>query len=96
MGYVLAVTWVARPGEEAKVEQILRTMVPLTQAEPGCIQYEAFRSTENPRQFLIFEHYQDEAAFQAHSDSKYFKKHVLEEAVPILERRERAFYRSLE
>src|SRR3979411_1976696 len=41
MGYVLAVTWVARPGEEEAVADVLRKMVPATQAEPGCIHYYA-------------------------------------------------------
>jgi len=40
MGYVLAVTWVAKPGEEQVVAEALRKMVPLKQAEPGCVHFE--------------------------------------------------------
>jgi len=95
MGYVLAVRWVAREGSAERVEAVLRKMVPLTQAEPGCLHYYASRSAENPREFFLYEDYRDEAAFQAHCDSDHFKKHVLGEAVPVLETRERLFYRSL-
>lgn len=92
---VLVVTWLARPGEEQKVEAILRAMVPKTRAEPGCIAYSAHRSSEDSRQFLIFEVYRDDAALKAHEASDYFRQHVLGEALPLLERRVRSFYRPL-
>ncbi len=95
MGYVLAVTWRAKPGQEDRVAEILRTMMPLTRREPGCVHYYAHVSIEDPREFFLFEEYRDEAAFQAHMAADYFKKWVLGEAVPILESRERLFYRSL-
>ena len=96
MQVVLTVTWVARPGEEAEVERILRTMVPLTRAEPGCVQYVAHRSPEDPRRFFLYEVYEDEAALTAHSESEYFKRYVLGEALPRLETRERVRYEPLE
>ena len=96
MGYVLAVTWVARPGEEERVAEALRKMVPLTLAEPGCLQYRAHRSLDDPRRFFLFEEYVDEAGLQAHIDSEHFKRHVLDEAVPLLELRERLAYRPLD
>lgn len=96
MGYVIAVTWVARPGQEPAVEQILRTMVSLTRAEPGCVRYDAHRSLEDPRRFFLYEEYQDEAAATAHSESEHFKHFVLGQAVPRLESRERSYYQPLE
>jgi quinol monooxygenase YgiN len=95
MGYVLAVTWVARPGEEEAIAGVLREMVPATQAEPGCIHYYAHRSLDDPRRFFLFEEYVDEAALQAHMDSEHFQRHVIGEAVPRLESRERLGYRPL-
>jgi quinol monooxygenase YgiN len=95
MGYVLAVTWVAKPGEEARVAEILRAMVPLTRAEPGCVHYVAHVGSDDPRRFFLYEEYRDEAAFQAHQDAPYFKQHVLQEALPRLESRERVFYSPL-
>jgi quinol monooxygenase YgiN len=92
MSYVLAVTWVARSGEEERVAEALRKMVPLTQAEPGCVNYRAHRSLDDPRRFFLFEEYVDESGFQAHLESEHFKRHVQGEAVPLLERRERLAY----
>jgi quinol monooxygenase YgiN len=92
MPVTLTATWIARPGEEAEVERILRTMVPLTQREPGCVNYIAMRSQDEPREFMLFEQYADDAAFEAHTSSEYFKEHVLEDALPRLEDRVRRFY----
>jgi autoinducer 2-degrading protein len=96
MGYVLAVTWVARPGEEDAIADVLRKLVPATQAEPGCIHFRAHRSPDDPRRFFLFEEYADEAALHAHMDSDHFQRHVIGEAVPRLERRERLRYLPLE
>jgi quinol monooxygenase YgiN len=96
MGFVLAVTWVARPGEEARIEEILRTVAPLSRAERGCLQYVAHRSTQDPRRFFLYEVYRDEAAFSEHNESEHFKRYVLGEALSRLESRERVYYEPLE
>lgn len=35
-------------------------------AEPGCLQYELFRSTRNPQNLCLLEHWRDRAAFLTH------------------------------
>jgi len=95
MTCVLAVTWLARPGEEERITQILRTMVESTNREPGCVQYEANRSDENPLRFFLYEVYRDEAALEEHQRSEHFQRHVVKEALPLLQSRERVFYRPL-
>jgi quinol monooxygenase YgiN len=94
--YVVTAKWLANPGEEENIVAILATMTPLTRAEPGCRLYLAHRSLEDPRVFFLYEQYDDEAAFKAHADADYFKQHVLGDAVPRLEARERAFYEILD
>jgi (4S)-4-hydroxy-5-phosphonooxypentane-2,3-dione isomerase len=86
---ILVVTWIARSGEEIEIERILHAMVSHTRAETGCLGYEVLRSVENPRRFVLFETYTNEAALRAHTESAHFKHFVLEEAVPRLESRER-------
>lgn len=95
MPVTLTASWRAKEGEEAEIERILRAMVPLTHQEPGCLTYTAYRSTEDPREFLLFEQYRDQAAFDAHCESGYFKEHVLGDALPRLESRVRRFYSEL-
>jgi quinol monooxygenase YgiN len=46
--------------------------------------------------FLVYEEYDDEAALEAHSASEHFRRYVLEEGIPLLESRERSFYRTLD
>lgn len=92
MGYVNVVVWKARPGNEQHLEEILVEMVKLTRREPGCRVYQVHRSTEYDGVFLIYEHFADQAAFDVHNDAEYFRRLVLEQAVPMLESRERSFY----
>jgi (4S)-4-hydroxy-5-phosphonooxypentane-2,3-dione isomerase len=96
MSLALAVTWLAKAGEEQAVEAILRIMVPLTRAEPGCLAYSAHRATDDPRRFFLYEVYEDEAAVTEHSDSEHFKRYVVGDALPRLESRERLSYEPLE
>jgi quinol monooxygenase YgiN len=93
MPVVMVVHWLAQPGEQERLADLLRLMVRETRLEPGCIRYEANQSTEDPRRFLIYEVYRDEAAQAAHEESEHFRRHVVEEALPRLENRVRTFFR---
>ena len=89
MTVVLAVTWVAKDGESEAVAELLRTLMPLSRAEPGCLQYDAHRDPDDPNAFFLFERYVDQAAFDAHAASAHVQELVLDQAVPLLEARER-------
>ena len=89
MTVVLAVTWVAREGESDAVEDILRRLMALSRAEPGCLQYDVHRDPEDRNSFFLFERYVDDAAFAAHGASQHFRELVLEESLPLLATRER-------
>lgn len=95
MSTTLVVTWRARAGEEERVAEALRHLMPATQAEPGCEHYYAHRSVDDPRNFVLYERYRDAAAFQAHQDSEHFQRWVLGEAIPRLEQRVRSFFEDL-
>lgn len=96
MVYVVAATWRANEGEEDAVAEVIRIMTPLTRAEEGCLMYVAHQSVEDPRVFFLYEQYIDEQAFKAHAQAAYFSEHVLGQAVPRLESRERAFYTTMD
>ena len=89
MTVALSVTWVARAGECDAVADILRRMAPLSRAEPGCLQYEAHRHADDPNTFVLFERYVDEAALEAHAASPHFQQLIVQQALPLLELRER-------
>jgi quinol monooxygenase YgiN len=92
MALVLVARWLAKEGEEEKVEAALRKLTGPSRDEPGCSYYQPCREKENPRSFLVFEIYRDEAAVAAHAETEHFKQFGLGEAIPLLESRERVFY----
>ncbi len=94
--YVVAARYYTREGQDDEVARILRIMGPLANAEPGCVLYIVNRSVDDPRRFLLYEQYRDEAAFRAHTETEAFKEHILGSAVPLLESRERDFYTTLD
>jgi quinol monooxygenase YgiN len=95
MPVVLVARWVAREGEEERVLALLEELAPASRAEPGCLLYQPCRDREDARRFLIFEMYADEDAFRAHGESQHFQRLVLDEAVPLLEGRDRSFYETV-
>ena len=97
MAYVVSATWRAKAGREDRMLEVIRELTPATRAEPGNLFYQAQRSLEDPRVFLLYEQYADEAGYQAHQDSEHFTRLVKEEAIPeLLEDRERAFYETID
>jgi quinol monooxygenase YgiN len=66
MAYVLAVTWIAKPGNEAATHQILRKMGEASRQEPGVVTYTTHVDPENPREFFIYEKYHDIGGLEAH------------------------------
>lgn len=96
MTFVVTAIWRAKEGEEERVAEILATNAALSEQEPGCRMFVTHRSVDDPRTFLLYEQYDDAAAFKAHTETQHFKEHVLGNAVPRLENRERAFYNTMD
>jgi quinol monooxygenase YgiN len=96
MAVVLRATWTARAGSEEAVLDALRSVAVHSRQETGCRLYQPYRDPAEPRVFHIFEIYDDEAALEAHGASEHFKTHVLEQAVPLLEHRERAIFETID
>ncbi len=96
MAYVVAATWRAKPGEEDRIQEIVEIMAPLSRAEPACRMYQAHRSPEDPRLFFLYEQYDDEAGFRAHTKTRHFEEYVRGQALARLESRERAFYLTMD
>ena len=92
MAYVLAVNWVAKPGNEARVREILEQLGVRSREEPGVITYTTHVDPENPREFFIYEKYHDAAGLEAHQETEHFKTLVLETAIPLLESRVRRHF----
>ena len=96
MAYVVAAKWRAKPGKEARLEQLCREMTEPSRAEPGNVFDQAQRSPEDPQLFDLYEQYVDEAGYEAHMASEHFTRLVKGEAIPeLLDAREREFFETL-
>lgn len=63
-----------KPGKEAEFkEQMIAQAGRCLANEPGCLQFDVTQDPENPRRFIMVEAYKDDAAVQAHRDSKHFQ-----------------------
>lgn len=50
-----------------------KSMLEPTRAEPGCLKYDFFVSTEDPHKFIFVEYWESEAHLQAHFETPHFK-----------------------
>jgi (4S)-4-hydroxy-5-phosphonooxypentane-2,3-dione isomerase len=73
--FILVAYIQAKQGHEDFVLEQLRQLEPASQQESGCLFYVVNRSKENPAEFLVYEQYRDEAAFQSHCNSPHFLKY---------------------
>ena len=96
MAYVLAVNWTAKPGNEARVREILQQLGVASRQEPGVITYTTHQDPDNPREFFIYEKYHDIGGLEAHQETDHFKPLVLETAIPLLDSRVRRVFTDFE
>jgi len=71
-------------------ESLFRELRDASVKEPGVIQFEVGRSSEDPNVFALWEVYKDQAASDAHRESDHFKRLVLNGIRPIAQQRNAA------
>jgi quinol monooxygenase YgiN len=55
-----------KAGQEAEFERLMRMAVPKVREEPGNQAYIFHHSKDDPRVFMFYEEYDDQAALEAH------------------------------
>ena len=95
MAYVVAATWTAEPGKEDVVLDAIEKLTPPSREEAGNRFYQAYQDPAEPSVFRLFEIYADEDAYAAHGASEHFATYGLNQAIPVLTNRERAFYETI-
>ena len=93
--YVVVARYLAVEGAADEVARLLVEMEPHANSEPGCAAYVTHRSIDDPRRFMLYEQYVDEAAFGAHTETEAFGRIVLGQIVPLLAERVRETYVTL-
>jgi quinol monooxygenase YgiN len=86
------VTWQVRAGETETAARIIARFVPEARKEPGLELLMVNQSTTDQAQFLFYEVFKDAASFEAHQQTPHFRTLILEQALPILSKRERVQY----
>lgn len=61
----------ALPAQADAVATLLAGLVDAVRAEPGNIVFDAYRKSDKPDVFFVYEVYADEAAFDAHITSEH-------------------------
>jgi len=91
----VAVTYLMKQGTENEAIELFTKLAPETRREPGCRMYEVHRSTTNPRQFFLYEQYQDQAALDAHRAAPHFEKYAKNGLFELIEIRTPEIYELL-
>lgn len=89
MEFVVIAQYRAREGKADQVAEALRNMVAPTRAEPGNLEYQAFRDPADPSLFVLFERYADAGAFEAHRATPHFAAYLTGVVLPALDDRVR-------
>ena len=93
---VLKVDMLIKSGAEEKCKEYVRIMQEHSRKEPGCLMYIGHQSSEDPRKFMFYEQYKDQAALDAHRSAPYFKQYVIGGLDGIMESRSRDLYNVVE
>ena len=66
-----------KQGSEAEFERLQKELSDLTHAhEPGTLVYDVIKSRDEPRKYVVYARFKDEAAFQAHQASPFHDRLV--------------------
>jgi quinol monooxygenase YgiN len=95
MPYVLIARMKTRDGEQDRAAELVERLTAASRTEPGNIHYIPHRDPEDPRVFVLYEQYDDEAAFKAHGETEHFQSIAVGELFPLMEARERLFYQTM-
>jgi len=79
---VLHATFPLDPASRDEALRLIKDLVEASQAEDGMIDYQAATDVSDPNLVRFFEQYEDEAAFEAHSQTDHFQE--FEERLPDL------------
>ena len=92
--HVIIARWRIAPDQIDQVLALVSEMAIHARREPGCRQYTLNQSIDDPAIVVIYEQYDDEAAFQAHIATGAFQRIVVGQIVPLLAERSREVLRA--
>jgi len=78
------------------VSQALEPLQTASRTEPGCRLFLVQRDRDVANRFVLYEQYDDEAAYARHQETEHFERIVRGQVIPMLESRERMFLTTIE
>ena len=64
----------AKEGKLDRILELSKEMVEKTVKEEGCIKYELYQDTKDPKVLIIIEEWEDEEALNKHMASEHFRR----------------------
>ncbi len=64
----------AHPGAEARLQEILLSLVAPSRKEAGCLRYDLHRDPADPGAFVFLEAWASPEAHQAHKETPHFRE----------------------
>ena len=83
----IVVHYQATAGRGDEVAALLARHTAATRAEPGNLDFVALRLTEDPDAFVLYERYENQAAFEAHTASPHYEGIAVAQIRPLLAER---------
>jgi quinol monooxygenase YgiN len=73
---VLAAKLTGKPGRKDDILRLVAAVAPPSRAESGCLTYQFYEQQPNGNEFLFFEEWRDQAALDAHFQTRHFADFV--------------------
>ena len=96
MSFVVVAVYLTQAAKEESVLEALNTLQAASRREPGCRLFVVQRDRDVANRFVLYEEYQDEAAYARHQETDHFERIVRGQIIPMLESRERMFLHTIE
>ncbi len=80
--FIVTITGITKEGNQGHVKSFLSGLMAKSRKEEGCVQYDIYQSTENPREFLLFTVWDNQESFDRHNQTplmQEFKNHLAKE-----------------
>ena len=74
------------PADVPKIRGLLEQAMRLSRAEPGCLRFDVYHSTAEPRRFTLVEHWADQAAIDAHRLAEAYTTIYKPQVMPLVDR----------
>lgn len=86
MIYLNVVLTVKDPNDIPKVQSLLSEQGRLSRVEPGCVRFEVYHSVNDPKVFILNEHWTDMAAVEAHRKATAYTTVYQPKVLPKVDR----------